>query len=99
MALLQTPQLANFRVPAIENEPSVSRTSLLCLSDAGCPCTTRDECFVSYALLHRQKTYAPNSAEREQLLDALAALRKNSPYEVPCFVNGEKVLALILSIV
>ncbi|RUS23470.1 1-pyrroline-5-carboxylate dehydrogenase, partial [Endogone sp. FLAS-F59071] len=56
---LQTPQLANFRVPAIENEPS--------------------------------KTYAPNSAERELLLDALAALRKNAPYEVPCFVNGEKI--------
>ncbi|RUS12956.1 Aldehyde/histidinol dehydrogenase, partial [Jimgerdemannia flammicorona] len=37
------------------------------------------------------KTFAPNSAERKQLAEALKHVKANAPYIVPCFVNGVKV--------
>ncbi|KAI9333410.1 Aldehyde/histidinol dehydrogenase [Obelidium mucronatum] len=35
--------------------------------------------------------YAPGSAERKKLQEALAEMRAKMPYEVPCVVNGEKI--------
>ncbi|RPD66798.1 delta-1-pyrroline-5-carboxylate dehydrogenase [Lentinus tigrinus ALCF2SS1-7] len=54
-----TPQLASFKVPAIDNEP--------------------------------MRSYAPGSAERKGLVEALSQLEKELPFEVPCIVNGKEV--------
>ncbi|PIL37490.1 hypothetical protein GSI_01184 [Ganoderma sinense ZZ0214-1] len=54
-----TPQLAAFKVPAVDNEP--------------------------------MRSYAPGSAERKGLVEALAQMEKELPFEVPCIVNGKEV--------
>ncbi|KAI0638565.1 delta-1-pyrroline-5-carboxylate dehydrogenase [Trametes polyzona] len=54
-----TPQLATFKVPAIDNEP--------------------------------MRSYAPGSPERKGLIEALAQMEKELPFEVPCIVNGKEV--------
>ncbi|KAJ2978162.1 hypothetical protein NUW54_g11324 [Trametes sanguinea] len=54
-----TPQLASFKVPAIDNEP--------------------------------MRSYAPGSSERKGLVEALAQMEKELPFEVPCIVNGKEV--------
>ncbi|KAI9320891.1 1-pyrroline-5-carboxylate dehydrogenase [Dichotomocladium elegans] len=56
---LQTPTLAHFKLPAIENEPMLS--------------------------------YAPGSAERQKLQEALKEMRAQKPVEVPVVINGEKI--------
>ncbi|KAM5534432.1 hypothetical protein V8D89_011899 [Ganoderma adspersum] len=54
-----TPQLAAFKVPAVDNEP--------------------------------MRSYAPGSAERKALVETLAQMEKELPFEVPCIVNGKEV--------
>jgi 1-pyrroline-5-carboxylate dehydrogenase len=75
---MTTPQLAAFRVPAIENEPMVSR----CKPFHDLPFET-DPMW--------QRSYAVGSAERKNLEAALAQMQQELPFEVPCIVNGKPV--------
>ena len=38
-----------------------------------------------------QRSYAPGSAERKSLVEALAQMEQELPFEVPCIVNGKEV--------
>ena len=38
-----------------------------------------------------QRSYAPGSSERKGLVEALAQMEKELPFEVPCIVNGKEV--------
>ncbi len=75
-----TPQLSAFKVPAVENEPMVT---ILMLS-----------VFPEEAHHVLQRSYAPGSAERKGLVEALAHMEKELPFEVPCTVNGKEVSPL-----
>ncbi|KAI9595060.1 Aldehyde/histidinol dehydrogenase [Syncephalis fuscata] len=35
--------------------------------------------------------YAPGSVERKKLLEAIATMRSQAPFEVPCVVNGQEI--------
>lgn len=70
--------LAAFKVPSIDNEPTVSW--LMCAirksrsTEAG-----------------TQRSYLPGSDERKGLEAAITAMKQNMPFEVPCVVNGKEV--------
>lgn len=38
-----------------------------------------------------QRSYGPGSSERKELEEALTQMEKDSPFEVPCIVNGKPV--------
>ena len=42
-----------------------------------------------------QRSYAPGSVERKKLVEALAQMEKELPFEVPCIVNGKEVRFVI----
>ena len=76
------PQLGNFKLPDIKNEPMV---------------TINYYCFTpSHAITSQnQLNYSPGSPERAKLDAALkemrASLEKNGPFQVPIVINGKKV--------
>jgi len=70
--------IANFKVPAIANEPNVSETVF------GALC-------VSYADGELQQHYPKGSVERQKLQGAVAALKQRIPLEVPIAVGGQQV--------
>ncbi|KAG5651030.1 hypothetical protein H0H81_010158 [Sphagnurus paluster] len=72
---MATPQLASFKIPAIENEPMVPTL-------APYPLIPADP---------MQRTYAPASADRKALQAALTEMEQQLPFEVPCIVNGKEV--------
>ena len=74
---MATPQLASFKVPAIDNEPMVSWRVFF----------FRLETQVDIL----QKSYAPGSAERHALAATIAQMEQELPFEVPCIVNGLEV--------
>ncbi|KAG8849903.1 1-pyrroline-5-carboxylate dehydrogenase [Serendipita sp. 411] len=37
------------------------------------------------------RSYAPGSAERKRLDDAIAKMKKDLPFDVPCVINGQEV--------
>lgn len=73
-------QLASFKIPAIDNEPTVSLDAALHIT-----------CLVCLSCSSFQKHYTKGSPERDQLAKALTELRSQMPFEVPCIINGEKV--------
>ena len=72
---MATPQLASFKVPAIDNEPMVSVFRIQFLH-------------ITY---RPQKSYAPGSAERHALAATITQMEQELPFEVPCIVNGLQV--------
>ena len=76
---MATPQLATFKVPAIENEPMVSGLFFFY--------SRISNSFI--ALL--KKSYAPGSAERHALAATIAQMEQDLPFEVPCIINGVEV--------
>ena len=76
---MAVPQLASFKIPAIDNEPFVSCKPWQCR-----PITKT-------ILLFLQKSYAPGSPERAALQAAVAQMEQELPFEVPCIVNGQPV--------
>ena len=76
---MTTPQLAAFKVPAIDNEPMVSiRKPFHLLPPRLIRCV-------------RQRSYAVGSVDRRTLEATLAQMQQELPFEVPCIVNGKPV--------